>query len=151
MTLGSAASSEPLPAQVQPQSRFALDVQYYLSQKPRQLPSRYLYDPLGSCLFEAICHLPWYTVTRAETRLLTAHRREILDTSSPVTHIVELGCGSGDKLATLVGGRTRPADTLNLRLIDVSPTALAQSTRTLQGDRGRARGRAFALTLFTAV
>ena len=56
---------------------FALDVQYYLSQDPRQLPSRYLYDALGSCLFEAICRLPWYPITRAETRLLAAHRRAV--------------------------------------------------------------------------
>jgi uncharacterized SAM-dependent methyltransferase len=42
---------------------FAADVRYYLALNPRQLPSRYLYDDLGSALFEAICHLPWYRVT----------------------------------------------------------------------------------------
>ena len=45
---------------------FAGDVKYYLTQTPRQLPSRYLYDALGSALFEAICELPWYGITRAE-------------------------------------------------------------------------------------
>src|SRR5581483_7787362 len=49
---------------------FAADVRYYLSLDPRQLPSRYLYDALGSALFEAICWLPWYRITRAEERLL---------------------------------------------------------------------------------
>src|SRR4051812_25106834 len=38
---------------------FAADVGYYLLLEPRQLPSRYLYDPLGSALFDAICWLPW--------------------------------------------------------------------------------------------
>ena len=41
------------------------DIQYYLTLTPRQLPSRYFYDPLGSALFEAICELPWYRITRS--------------------------------------------------------------------------------------
>ena len=41
-------------------AQFASDVQYYLQQQPRQLPSRYFYDDLGSALFDAICRLPWY-------------------------------------------------------------------------------------------
>src|ERR1700730_10490904 len=96
---------------------FALDVQYYLSQDPRQLPSRYLYDALGSCLFEAICCLPWYAITRAETRLLAAHLDELFAVADPLTRIVELGCGSGEKLATLVTGRRPSTGTLELHLI----------------------------------
>jgi L-histidine N-alpha-methyltransferase len=110
---------------------FALDVQYYLSQDPRQLPSRYLYDALGSCLFEAICRLPWYPVMRAEARLLAAHRHEVFAAADPLSRIVELGPGSGEKVAMLVGGRDRSAGTLEVHLIDVSSTALALSTRTL--------------------
>src|ERR1700674_3548700 len=110
---------------------FALDVQYYLSQDPRQLPSRYLYDALGSCLFEAICRLPWYPITRAETRLLAAHRDEVFRSAAPLTRIVELGCGSGEKLATLVGGRPSSGEALELHLIDVSAAALAGSLRAL--------------------
>ena len=45
---------------------FAADVAFYLQQTPRQLPSRYFYDGLGSALFDAICRLPWYWVARAE-------------------------------------------------------------------------------------
>ena len=51
-------------------ARLVTDVQYYLTQSPRQLPSRYFYDEVGSPLFEVICRLPWYGVTRAESRLL---------------------------------------------------------------------------------
>src|SRR6266850_711645 len=75
---------------------FATDVGYYLSQDPRQLPSRYLYDALGSCLFEAICRLPWYPITRAETRLLAAHGAEVFRRIAPLSTIVELGSGSGE-------------------------------------------------------
>ena len=115
---------------------FALDVEYYLSQDPRQLPSRYLYDALGSCLFEAICRLPWYAVMRAEARLLTAHRHEVFAAADPLSRIVELGPGSGEKVAMLVGGRGGSAGTLEVALIDVSPTALTLSTRTLSGLEG---------------
>ena len=50
-------------------ARFAADVRRSLALSPRQLPSRYLYDDLGSALFEAICRLPWYRITRAEEHL----------------------------------------------------------------------------------
>jgi dimethylhistidine N-methyltransferase len=111
-------------------SRFALDVHYYLSLEPRQLPSRYLYDALGSSLFEAICRLPWYPITRAETRLLNRHRREILERVDRLARIIELGCGSGEKLLTLLDRRAGTGP-LELHLIDVSPTALAESGRAL--------------------
>jgi len=54
----------------EPIDSLAGDVQYYLTLTPRQLPSRYLYDPLGSALFEAICELPWYRITKTERGLL---------------------------------------------------------------------------------
>jgi L-histidine N-alpha-methyltransferase len=117
-------------------ANFALDVRYYLSLKPRQLPSRYFYDALGSCLFEAICRLPWYPITGAETRLLAAHRQEIFGTAAPLTRMVELGCGSGEKLATLIEARPQSAAALELRLIDLSPTALALSNRALSALDG---------------
>jgi uncharacterized SAM-dependent methyltransferase len=44
-------------------SAFAEDVRHYLQLSPRQLPSMYLYDALGSALFDAICELPWYAIT----------------------------------------------------------------------------------------
>ena len=85
------------------------DVQYYLTLTPRQLPSRYFYDPLGSALFEAICELPWYRITKAERALLERHAREIFDRVEPLSTLVELGPGSGDKLAALVSAGARLA------------------------------------------
>ena len=52
---------------------FAADVARDLALTPKQLQSKYLYDALGSSLFEAICRLPWYRITRAESRLLERH------------------------------------------------------------------------------
>ena len=59
-------------------SDFGIDVARDLALEPKQLQSKYLYDALGSSLFEAICRLPWYRITRAEQRLLERHAPEIL-------------------------------------------------------------------------
>jgi L-histidine Nalpha-methyltransferase len=111
--------------------QFTADVQYYLTQDPRQLPSRYLYDALGSALFEAICRLPWYRITRAEERLLARHGGDVFRLLRP-SQIVELGSGSGEKLRILLEARDAGADAIDVHLIDVSPAALETSARALQ-------------------
>jgi len=108
---------------------FADDVAYYLTQTPRQLPSRYLYDELGSSLFEAICRLPEYPITRTEQRLLETHRGDILGRLAPLSTVIELGPGSGEKLTALLTGFTRLQVTVHL--IDISPAALAKATAAL--------------------
>lgn len=108
--------------------QFAADVRYYLSLAPRQLPSRYFYDDLGSALFDTICRLPWYTITRAETRLLAAHGADIL---SSVRSIVELGPGSGDKLRTMLEAAAGRRESIDAHLVDVSPAALASAAQTI--------------------
>ena len=121
----SAALETPPPAP----DRFAADVRHSLSLTPRQLPSRYFYDELGSALFEAITRLPWYRITRSEQQLLHAHAREILASAGPLTTLIELGPGSGAKLATLVSGHVQRAMTVHL--IDVSAAALGEAASTL--------------------
>src|SRR5262249_25506597 len=69
---------------------FARDVRDRLMQVPKTLPSKYLYDPLGSALFEAICRLPWYGVTRAEQRLL-GHEAAAIGRAADPAFIAELG------------------------------------------------------------
>jgi L-histidine N-alpha-methyltransferase len=110
---------------------FVEDIRYYLSLHPRQLPSRYLYDDLGSALFEAICQLPWYRVTRAEQRLLAAHAGEIFAKAGHLSQLLELGPGNGEKLARLIETGYRGSGPLNVHLIDVSGAALAVAERTL--------------------
>lgn len=114
-------------------SQFANDVRQHLSRRPRQLPTRYLYDALGSELFDAICHLPWYPITRAEMRLLAEHGRSILGRIGRTSTIVELGGGSGEKLVTLVEAGGEAALPLDLHLVDVSARALEASARALRG------------------
>jgi dimethylhistidine N-methyltransferase len=109
--------------------QLADDVRYYLTQQPRQLPSRYLYDALGSALFNAICELPWYRVTRAEIGLLATHGAAILSAVPGLDRIVELGAGNGVKLTVLLAGRPPAAPAIGVDLVDVSRTALDSAIR----------------------
>jgi len=115
----------------QARAQFAADVHYYLSLQPRQLPSQYFYDALGSALFDAICRLPWYRVTRAEQRLLVRHAADVLQRAGSIARIVELGPGNGEKLATLIDCGRSAASPLDLDLVDVSAAALSLASRTL--------------------
>ena len=132
------AASQNVPVDLKD---FASDVEYYLTLEPRQLPSRYLYDPLGSALFDAICELPWYRITRAELGLLATHARAIFAHTAPpsgLSRIVELGPGNGEKLRTLIEAGRRGARRLDrglqLHLIDVSARkALDQAGRRWPG------------------
>jgi L-histidine Nalpha-methyltransferase len=107
---------------------------FYLQLSPRQLPSRFLYDALGSALFDAICHLPWYRITRAELRLLRRHARAIADVVGEGGRLVELGCGNGEKLAALLASIDVPG--LHAHLIDLSEAALARSVQALTAIEG---------------
>jgi L-histidine N-alpha-methyltransferase len=105
-------------------SEFAADVRRHMARQPRQIPSRYLYDALGSSLFDAICDLPWYRVTRAEMRLLVRFAPRIWATMSPLDRIIELGAGDGRKLAALLSGRPGGLPPKRIDLVDISATAL---------------------------
>ena len=124
----SAASADRLTAAAH--QAFAEAVHFYLMQVPRELPSEFFYDALGSALFEAICELPWYRITRAERTLLAAHGARIFSLAEPVSTVVELGPGSGDKLATLLDARTTARST-TVHLVDVSAAALSLAARTV--------------------
>ncbi len=119
-------------------AQFATDVREFLGRTPRQLPSRYFYDPLGSALFDAICRLPWYRITRAESRLLAAHRAELRRRIEPLSAIVELGPGNGEKLALLLEGTDRESSPVEVHLVDVSSRALETAAATI-GARDNVR------------
>src|SRR5262249_56114124 len=103
---------------------FAEDVRRDLRLSPRQLQSKYLYDALGSALFEAICLLPWYRITRAEGRLLTRWGREMVAGVRGPVALVELGCGSGEKVSLIAGQLRERQRPIPIHLIDISPAAL---------------------------
>ena len=119
----------PLPAQPAPRSPPMCATASRV--RPKQLPAKYLYDELGSLLFEAICALPWYRVTRAEIALLSACAPQIAHHVTGEPFIVELGPGNGDKLLRLAEAfGTRPRKP-HLHLIDISSSALAAAEQAL--------------------
>jgi dimethylhistidine N-methyltransferase len=90
---------------------------------PKKVPSRYLYDDLGSALFDAIAFLPEYGLTRADERILRANAEEIVAFIRPPVTVAELGSGSGRKtrwiLEALASGRP-----VSYYPIDISSAAL---------------------------
>jgi L-histidine Nalpha-methyltransferase len=105
-------------------AQFSSDVAVGLSQPgQKELPSKYLYDPLGSALFDAICVLPEYGVTRAEMRLLERHSTEVIDRVAGRVVVAELGSGSGQKTRWLLEALAR-RQRVNYYPIDISGSAL---------------------------
>ena len=113
-------------------AEFAADVERDLALAPKQLQSKYLYDALGSSLFEAICRLPWYRITRSETDLLARHAGSVVAAlGDGQGTIVELGCGSGEKIVLLAEALERRGASAHVHLIDISSQALEQSEQRL--------------------
>ncbi|PYT94268.1 MAG: L-histidine N(alpha)-methyltransferase [Acidobacteria bacterium] len=112
-------------------SEFAADVRESLT-KPgqRELPSKYLYDEVGSALFEAICVLPEYGLTRADARLLEKHSREIVARVPSPVQVAELGSGSGKKTRWILEALARRQKTYYYP-IEISPHALAACEKEL--------------------
>jgi L-histidine N-alpha-methyltransferase len=96
----------------------------------RELPSKYLYDEVGSALFEAICLLPEYGLTRADARLLQTHAQEIVDRLPSPIHVAELGSGSGKKTRWILEALSRRQQTFYFP-IEISPAALAACEKEL--------------------
>lgn len=101
---------------------FAGEVAGHLRRTPRELPSKYFYDALGSALFDAICLLPWYGVTRAESALLSREAAAIAAPFAQPLTVAELGCGNGGKLEILL--RESGAEIASLHLVDISAKAI---------------------------
>ena len=121
-----------MPAlQLQHVSEFAADVRESLT-KPgqRELPSKYLYDEVGSALFEAICLLPEYGLTRADTRLLQENAAEIVSRIPSPVRVAELGSGSGKKTRWILEALSRRQITYYYP-IEISPYALAACEKEL--------------------
>ncbi len=112
-------------------SDFAADVRASLT-KPgqRELPSKYLYDEVGSALFETICVLPEYGLTRADARLLQKHAGEIVRRLPSPIQVAELGSGSGKKTRWILEALSRRQETYYYP-IEISSYALAACEKEL--------------------
>jgi dimethylhistidine N-methyltransferase len=114
----------------QPSWEFAEDVRAGLTKPQKELPSKYLYDDVGSALFEVICVLPEYGLTRADERVLLRNSYEIVQRLPVPLTVAELGSGSGKKTRWLLKALARRQPTAYCP-IEISPTALAMCKREL--------------------
>lgn len=92
-----------------------------LSRQAKAIPCRFLYDARGSALFEAICELPEYYLTRTETRILEANAGEIAALVGPRSALIEFGSGASRKVRILLAALENPAAYV---AIDISREAL---------------------------
>jgi L-histidine N-alpha-methyltransferase len=112
-------------------ARFATDVRAGLTRPgQKELPSKYLYDDVGSALFEVISHLPEYGLTRADERLLRRHACEIVDRLDTPVAVAELGSGSGKKTRWILEALSRRERTFYYP-VEISRSALAMCEREL--------------------
>jgi len=111
---------------------FAAEVRAGLTKTgQKELPSKYLYDEVGSALFEVISVLPEYGLTRADERLLRHHAESIVRRVPSPALVAELGSGSGKKTAWILEPLSRRQRTTYFP-IEISPTALAQCEKELR-------------------
>ena len=128
-------SAHPLTA-IQPTSAVApvtsdllSDVIASLSSDPRALPCKYFYDERGAALFQKICELPEYYITRTEIDILSQHRAEIASELGPNIELIGLGTGAGTKTRILIEALEKPAVYVP---IDISEKQLRKSTARFQ-------------------
>ena len=117
-------------------NEFARDVYRGLTAPQKVLAARYLYNEVGSALFEAITLLPEYGLTRAEERLLLAHADDIAERLAPVEMVAELGSGGGRKTQPILEAITRRQQNVDYFAIDVSNAALQLCKEHLRDVKG---------------
>lgn len=131
-----AATSLAYRRDLDPRAELIADVRAgLLCEGQKELPSKYLYDALGSALYEAICLLPEYGLHRAGARLMQRYAPEIARRTKGATIVAELGSGSGEITRPLLEeiATHRPPQYFP---IDISAHALERCSQELGAIRG---------------
>jgi dimethylhistidine N-methyltransferase len=115
---------------------FAASVEEGLGSEPLSLPCRFLYDATGSDLFEEICDLPEYYLTRAEHQILAHHADALVAHCPKPAALAELGSGSSSKTRLLIEAFLRRQGRLRYVPVDISRTALDDASQALLADYG---------------
>ena len=110
-------------------SDFLNDVIGGLSSSPHTLPCKYFYDERGAGLFQKICELPEYYITRTEIDILDRSRAEIASQLGPNIELIGLGTGAGTKTRILIEALETPAVYIP---VDISEKQLRESTALFQ-------------------
>lgn len=101
-----------------------------LSNRPRTIPPRWLYDDRGSELFDEITRLPEYYPTEAEREILAANSAMIAEITGART-VVELGSGTSDKTRTLLDAFVAHGEIERFAPLDVSEATLVYAAEVL--------------------
>ena len=96
-----------------------------LSKSPRQLPYKFFYDQRGAQLFQEICDLPEYYITRTEIEILRLHGADMAKALGPQVELIGLGTGAGTKTRILLEELHNPAVYVS---IDISKEQLEKSS-----------------------
>jgi L-histidine N-alpha-methyltransferase len=134
-----------------PRAGLAEDVRRGLSTKPKRFLPKYFYDQLGSQLFEAICLLPEYYLTRAENEILESYSDEIVASVAGETTLIEMGSGSASKTRLIIEALLRKQDELLYIPVDISATALDSSSRILLQSYPQLKVEAYAADYFAGL
>ena len=134
-----------------PLAGLAEDVRKGLSAQPKRFLPKYFYDELGSQLFEAICLLPEYYLTRAENEILQRYSDEIVAAIDGQKTLVEMGSGSASKTRLIIEALLRLQPELLFMPVDISATALESSSRILLQSYPRLRIEAYAADYFAGL
>ena len=126
----------------------AEDVRKGLAARPKRFLPKYFYDELGSLLFEAICLLPEYYLTRAENEILHRFANEIVGSIEGRKTLVEMGSGSASKTRLIIEALLREQPDLLFMPVDISASALESSSRILLQSYPRLRINAYAADYF---
>ncbi len=135
----------------EPRAGLAEDVRRGLSSQPKRFLPKYFYDQLGSQLFEAICLLPEYYLTRAENEILEHYADEIVSTLDGNTTLLEMGSGSASKTRLIIEALLRKQAELLFIPVDISASALDSSSRILLQSYPQLRIEAYAGDYFAGL
>jgi L-histidine N-alpha-methyltransferase len=113
---------------------FANDIERGLATKSKYVNPKYLYDKVGSQLFEQICLQPEYYLTRTEASILNKYAPLISKLAGSNIKIIELGSGSSSKTTILLSYLTLQKKRIYYFPIDVSSSILMESTRRLKSQ-----------------
>ena len=134
-----------------PLTGLAEDVRKGLTAQPKRFLPKYFYDELGSQLFEAICLLPEYYLTRAENEILKHFADEIVGAVAGRKTLIEMGSGSASKTRLIIEALLRRQNELLFMPVDISASALESSSRILLQSYPRLRIDAYAADYFAGL
>lgn len=154
------AQTEPAPDQRlyihnlvkrDPLANLADDVRKGLTAQPKRFLPKYFYDELGSQLFEAICLLPEYYLTRAENEIFKRYASEIVAAVDGQITLLEMGSGSASKTRLIIEAILRRQPHLVFMPVDISASALESSSRILLQSYPRLTIDAYAADYFAGL